>query len=291
MDTKKLMLALMVASLIVIAWVSLKLSVASSPPNTSSTAMVSAVHVAAASAAPVADAKLVPLKLELPKLAFIGTPPEMRWTCTNIVNGSVCGKVIEGPAAPEVCLDCKCPKSFVLDEHTEPPSEPKGLPVLMVPPGTVNLALNKKVTCSDKSPSAGTPELVTDGNKEATDDSFLQMRRGVQWVQIDLEQPSTIFYILVWHAHNAMQIYHSVVIQIADDADFTQNLRTVFNNDYKNEAGLGMGKDKEYFESFEGRWIPVKGEKARFIRSYSKGSTYSAMNRCTEIEVYGIPVR
>ncbi len=203
-----------------------------------------------------ADAKLVPLKLELPKLAFIGTPADVQ-----------------------------------LDEHIEPVSETNRPPVLMVPPGTVNLALNKKVTCSDKNPSAGTTELVTDGNKEATDDTFLQMRRGTQWVQIDLEKPATLSYILVWHAHNAAQIYKCVVIQIAEDADFTQNVRTVYNNDYENKAGLGMGKDKQYFETFEGRWIPVKSEKARYVRSYSQGSTYSALNRVTEIEVYGIPAK
>jgi hypothetical protein len=202
-----------------------------------------------------ADAKLVPLKLELPKLAFIGTPADVQ-----------------------------------LDEHIEPPTETNRPPILMVPAGTVNLALNKKVTCSDKNPSAGAPELVTDGNKEATDDSFLQMRRGSQWAQIDLEKPASISYILVWHAHNAAQIYKCVVIQIADDADFTQNVRTVYNNDYENKSGLGIGKDKQYFETFEGRWIPVKGDnKARYVRSYSQGSTYSALNRVTEIEVYGIP--
>jgi hypothetical protein len=161
----------------------------------------------------------------------------------------------------------------------------------MVPPGTVNLALHKTVTCSDKNPSAGAPELVTDGDKEATDESFLQMRRGLQWVQVDLAQPAAISYILVWHAHNAAQIYKCVVVQIADDADFTLNVRTVYNNDYENKAGLGIGKDKQYFESFEGRWIPVRGEKARYVRSYSMGSTYSALNRVTEIEVYGIPIR
>ena len=220
-------------------------------------ALVLALSANAAFAADAAaDVKLVPLKLELPKLAFIGTPADMQ-----------------------------------LDEHIEPPSETNRPPVLMVPPGTVNLALNKKVTCSDKNPSAGGPELVTDGNKEATDDSFMQMRRGVQWVQIDLEQSATIHYILVWHAHNAAQIYKCVVIQIADDADFTQNVRTVYNNDYENKAGLGIGKDKQYFETFEGRWIPVKAEKARYVRSYSQGSTYSALNRVTEIEVYGTPAK
>ena len=35
--------------------------------------------------------------------------------------------------------------------------------------------------------------------------------------------------------------------------------------------------------------INAKGIKARYLRFYSKGSTESAMNEYTEIEVYGCP--
>ena len=196
-------------------------------------ALVLALSTNAAFAADAAaDAKLVPLKLELPKLAFIGTPADMQ-----------------------------------MDEHIEPPSETNRPPVLMVPAGTVNLASNKKATCSDKNPSAGGPragDRWQQGGHAPT--ASCRCAAAREWVQIDLEQPAAISYILVWHAHNAAQIYKCVVIQIADDADFTQNVRTVYNNDYENKAGLGIGKDKQYFESFEGRWIPVKNEKARYVR-------------------------
>jgi hypothetical protein len=82
-----------------------------------------------------------------------------------------------------------------------------------------------------------------------------------------------------------------VVVQVADDADFTQNVRALYNNDYDNSSGLGVGKDKEYFENYEGRLINAKGVKARFVRLYSNGSTYTALNRYTEVEVYGIPTK
>ena len=299
MDAKKLTMALMLALLIVFALVLLERSPAHRPPAprrlpslpplstplslnpptprpiasrlhppapqhpiAPSVATVAAVANATTiinpaavvlAAAPATDNPFVPLDIVLPKPAFRGTPPDLELT-----------------------------------EHIEPPSETNRPPVLMVPPGTANLALHKRVTCSDHNPSAGSPELVTNGDKEPADDSFLQMRRGLQWVQIDLVQPAAISYILVWHAHNAAQIYKCVISQIADDADFTQNVRTVYNNDYENKAGLGLGKHKQYLESFEGRWMPVPGEKARYVRSYSMGSTYSSLNRITEIEVYGV---
>ncbi|MGA1236855.1 MAG: hypothetical protein ACO34E_08315, partial [Limisphaerales bacterium] len=112
--------------------------------------------------------------------------------------------------------------------------------------------------------------------------------RKLQWVQIDLESAAKIYAVVLWHAHDTPQVVHDVIVQVADDADFTQNVRTLYNNDYDNSAGLGVGKDKEYFENYEGRLVEGKGEKGQFIRCYSKGSTYTALNRYTEIEVYGV---
>jgi hypothetical protein len=161
----------------------------------------------------------------------------------------------------------------------------------MAPKGVQNLALKKKVTCSDKSPYNGTVELVNDGDKESRDDSFLEMHKATQWVQIDLETPGEIYVIMVWHAHHTPHVYKDIVVQVADGPDFTKddNVRTVFNNDWDNTSGLGVGKDKEYFESYEGRLIDAKGVKARYVRLYSRGSTYSGLNRCTEVEVWGLP--
>jgi hypothetical protein len=195
----------------------------------------------------------VPLQLQLPKLAFIGTPTD-----------------------------------FEISEHIEPPSD-KPRPLFLVPAGVQNVALLKPVILSDKNPTTGEPGLVTDGDKEATDTSYVQMHRGLQWAQVDLGGKYAIYAIVVWHAHNAPQVYHDVVVQVSNDPDFVEGVRTVHNNDYDNSSGLGVGTDKEYFENFEGRLIDAKGVTGRYVRFYSKGSTYSALNRRTEVEIYGLP--
>jgi hypothetical protein len=49
-----------------------------------------------------------------------------------------------------------------------------------------NLALNKPVTASDKDPIIGKLDQVTDGDKEGSDGSWVELGAGFQWVQIDL---------------------------------------------------------------------------------------------------------
>ena len=129
------------------------------------------------------------------------------------------------------------------------------------------------------------------GVRYASDQSIIFLRKGTQWVQLDLGSPTEIFAIAIWHAHNMAKVYHDVIVQVADDADFIENVRTLFNNDQDNTSGLGVGTDREYFEAYEGKLINAKGAKARYIRFYSKGSTESALNEYTELEVYGRPAK
>lgn len=197
-------------------------------------------------------AEMAPIDIQLPIPAFMGTPTDIP-----------------------------------MSEHIEKPSDKPRAP-FMAPKGTVLLSLDKPVTSSDKNPINGYPELVTDGDKEAGDSSVLELHRKLQWVQIDLENAAKVYAVVVWHAHDTPQVVHDVIVQVADDADFTQNVRTLYNNDYDNSAGLGVGKDKEYFENYEGRLIDAKGQAARYVRLYSQGSTYTALNRYTEVEVYGL---
>jgi hypothetical protein len=196
---------------------------------------------------------LVPLKIKLPAPAFVGTPSD-----TPV------------PANVE-----------------KPTGKPR--PPLMVPPGVSNVALGKKVTSS--APNALPEKLakITDGDKEATEPSIVLLRKGVQWVQIDLAQAEEIYAVVVWHAHDTQKVYHGVVVQIADDAAFTKNVRTLFNNDQDNGDGLGVGTNREYFESNEGKLIEGHGAVAQYVRLYSRGSTESHMNEYTEVEVYGRP--
>jgi hypothetical protein len=65
----------------------------------------------------------------------------------------------------------------------------------------------------------------------------------------------------------------------------------VFNNDNDNTTGHGIGADKEYFETHFGKLIDTKGAQGRYVRFYTKGSTESALNEYTEIEIYGRPAK
>ena len=198
---------------------------------------------------------LVPLKIDLPAPAFKGTP-----------------------------------KNVPLGPYTDPPSDKPRAP-FMVPSGLTNLALGAKVTCSDKGPTREQLAKIIDGDKSPDDSSILVLRKGTQYVQLDLGAPCDLFVIVIWHAHNAAKVYHDVIVQVSDDPDFSQNVKTLFNNDHENAAGLGVGSDREYFESFEGRLIDAKGAKGRYVRCYSRGSTESALNEYTEIEIYGRPAK
>ena len=160
-------------------------------------------------------------------------------------------------------------------------------PPLDVPAGVKLLSLEKPVTASDDEPELGDLEEITDSNKEGDSESYVELSDRRQWVQIDLEAVHALHAIVVWHYHGRSRIYHDVVIQIADDPDFITNVRTVYNNDYDNSSGLGLGKDKEYFECHRGRLMPVKGLKARYVRLYSKGNTTDDLNRYIEVEVWG----
>jgi hypothetical protein len=169
----------------------------------------------------------------------------------------------------------------------KPSSKPRPIP--LVPKGTTNLALHKKVTSSSR-PISGPLDKITDGDKEATEEAVVELKTKLQWVQIDLGAASSLFYIAVWHYHSEPVVFHSVVIQVSNDAEFIDGVTTLFNNDQENQSGLGIGKDREYFESSEGKLIDSRGIKARYVRLYSNGSTYrDPLNRYTEVEVYGLP--
>jgi hypothetical protein len=106
---------------------------------------------------------------------------------------------------------------------------------------------------------------------------------------VDLGQPHEIFAVVIWHAHDVPKIYRDVIVQVSDDESFAEGVTTLFNNDRDNSSGLGVGENREYFEISEGRLIDAKGVKGRYVRSYTRGSTDSALNERVEIEVYGRP--
>lgn len=93
----------------------------------------------------------------------------------------------------------------------------------------------------------------------------------------------------MWHYHSNARVYHDVIIQVSNDKNFINDVKTVYNNDHDNSAGMGIGKEKEYWETFEGRLINVSGVKGRYVRLYSNGSTEDDMNHYTEVEVFATP--
>jgi hypothetical protein len=100
--------------------------------------------------------------------------------------------------------------------------------------------------------------------------------------------PSAIYGIALWHDYIFPVLFRDVIVQISNDPAFTNEVRTLFNNDYDNSAGLGVGQDKEYFESHCGKLLDVGGQVARYARFYSAGSDRSKLNEYIEIEIYGV---
>ncbi len=209
------------------------------------------VAMSSSTASLVPDADWVPLPIELPPPAFKGTPVPLK--------------------EPNV-------------------EKPRGAPrePFLAPAGTHNTALDTMVACSDPAPAGGEVDYVTDGAKEASDFGYLELHPGVQWVQIDLGRPTTIYAVLLWHNHAEAIVYRDVIVQVSDDPDFL-TAQTVFNNDYDNSAGLGIGHDLGYVETAEGKLIDCGGVEGRYLRLYSNGNHIDGKNHYTEVEVFGRP--
>ena len=172
--------------------------------------------------------------------------------------------------------------------NLEPEDAWRSRPPVMVPENAANVALNKTVTSSDEWPIIGELEYITDGIKEGDEGNYVELGPGLQWVQIDLEQPYAIHAIAVWRFFSQDRAYHDVIIQTSNDPDFTSDVNTHFNNDHDNSAGFGVGTDKAFIESHRGQVVPVDGVVARFVRLYSRGNTANEMNHYIEVEVFGV---
>jgi hypothetical protein len=212
----------------------------------------------ASAAAPGASAapgeQLTPVDIKLPKPMFVGTP-------TNIAVANL-EKPLGKPRAP-----------------------------FLAPAGTKNLAYQKSVSSSDEQPIIGELTMITDGDKDAVEGSYVELGPKLQHVTIDLKARSTIYAVVVWHSHRQAVVYHDVIVQVADDPDFISHVTTIFNNDHDNTAGQGVGKDMNYVETSEGKLIDAKGVQGRYVRLYSRGNTANELNHYTEVEVYGKPAK
>jgi hypothetical protein len=198
--------------------------------------------------------KLVPIEIELPKPMFIGTP-----------------------------------QNIGVERLEKPLGKPR--PPFMAPVGTENVALGKPVASTDEEPIIGEIAMITDGDKEGMDGSFVELGPFEQHVTIDLGARHEIYAIVMWHYHKQARVYFDVVVQTADDPDFITNVKVLFNNDFDNSSGLGVGDDLHYVETAEGKLIDAKGVQARYVHLYSNGNSSNDLNHWIETEVYGRPVK
>ena len=220
-----------------------------------------ALVLAAAPLAMAAD--MAPLKIELPEKSFMGTPLDY-WS-----------EILEFKYQPREAFNA--------------------------PSDAALLSTGKPITSSDKNPTMGKLSMLTDSDKSFQEKALVEIGKGPQWIQIDLEKKSKIYAVVVWHYHMADRVYFDFATKVANDADFTQDVTVLYNNDHDNSSGLGVGTDKEFIEDNEGKLIPgnkkdaegnpIKGEyvEGRYVRLYSKGNTANDRNHYIEIEVYGAP--
>ncbi|MCD6394787.1 MAG: PmoA family protein [Planctomycetes bacterium] len=201
-----------------------------------------------------AATKMAPLPIVLPKPMFVGTPTNIK--VPNLMKGT---------------------------------GKPR--PPFYAPVGCVNLAAGKVVGSTDDLPIIGDIEMITDGDKEAADGSYVELGPFQQHITVDLGQECEVYAVLVWHYHKQARVYFDVIVQTADDADFISNVKTLFNNDIDNSAGLGIGADMHYIETSDGKLIDGKGTKARFVRLYSNGSNANDLNNYIEVEIWGKPAK
>lgn len=236
-----------------LAGLALVVSLAACGKSEEKKADASAAAAPAAAAVPAGD--LEEIKIDFPKPMFIGTP-----------------------------VPAELP-------NLEKPGSYKPTPSFQAPKGTVNLAKGKKVTSSDAAPIIGDLTLVTDGDADGADGSFVELMPGKQWVQIDLEAPANIYKIALWHYHKQAQAYIDVVVQVSDDPEFKNGVTTLWNSDHDDSSGLGKGNDPAYVETNHGRLIDGKGVKGRYVRLWTNGNTSNDMNHYCEVEVFGTPAK
>ncbi len=181
------------------------------------------------------------------------------------------------------------PEDVPVGPNIEPPPKEDPAP-FMAPANATNVALGKKVTSSVK-PFTGELSQVTDGKKEAFDSDAIEMRKGSQWVQLDLGRECKIYAIAIWHDHRYIQIARDVIVEVSDDPEFKTGVTTIYNNDADDSSKQGAGTNKEYFETKYGKVMDGKGTTARYLRAFSNGTSNTSLNCWQEIEVYGVPAQ
>lgn len=182
------------------------------------------------------------------------------------------------------------PKSLPKPPHMR---EEVQRPPFMVRPGVANLALGRPVTSSmPDEPIIGELSQITDGNKKSGEFDYVELDLGPQWVQIDLGAVRRVCAVTVWHYYKNPIVYNDVIVQVADDAEFTRGVRTLFNNDHDDTSGLGVGTNTAFYSRWWGEVVDTRGPAkdglaTRYVRVYTNGGAGGEDTRFVEIAVYG----
>ena len=154
-----------------------------------------------------------------------------------------------------------------------------------IPRAVSLLSRGVAVTSSDPAP-LGELSLITDGEKNGDDGYYVDILPLSQWVQLDLGETREIWLLWLWMYHKMAVIYKDVIIEVANDPEFS-DARIIFNNDYDNTSGMGIGKDESWIETNHGHAIRTNGVRGRYVRLYSNGRSCDDTNQWIEVEVYG----
>lgn len=136
-------------------------------------------------------------------------------------------------------------KRYSLWEEIQVFSAAKPVEAYDVPAKNVALGITPTFDAGVNVTADGNTDIdsITDG----IGDSFNFMKADrLTWLYLDLGKEYTVDKVATkfWNDHT-----FKVVIQVATDENFTENLYTVFNNDTDNSVGAGVGSDGEYRDS------------------------------------------
>lgn len=182
------------------------------------------------------------------------------------------------------------PSPVPLPDDLRGPNGPGPTDLRSPPEGTglvspILLSLDKPVSSSTAYPVIGELSMITDGDKQLTDGSYVELDAGLAYIEIDLGASFLLDQISIWRTPVG-STYHDVVVLLSTE-QVPDSWFAVYNNDEDNSAGLGPGSDPEHEENPGGLHIPGIDQWARRVRIYSRGSSQDTHNRYTEVDVYG----
>jgi hypothetical protein len=157
-----------------------------------------------------------------------------------------------------------------------------------VPNGTKLVSHGMRVTASAKPIEDSLLSFITDGDLDSATDAILVLPPGQQWVQVDLGKSMRIEKVHLWHDQRRSRndVYRDVVVELGQDAGFSDIGQIIFNADYRNVHGRGQGPDPAYIETNFGRLMDGGSHAARFVRIWGSGSYNDGFHRYVEVQVY-----